>query len=252
MSITERSASGISTRQVAGNIGAELQNIKLSGDLEPEVVERIRSDVLRHKVVFFRGQGHLDDDEHAAFASLLGPLTIAHPTVPGLDSNPIVFNISSMNGGRANNWHTDVTFVERPPSFSVLRAVHLPPVGGDTVWANPAAAYSGLPEDLRHLAGRLWAVHTTALPSTTPSPTTAWSNATSAGSPSSAKFRSGSTGGPASRSRATRPTTTLSCSSTRPTERATDAGSLSRAVGELEQRSGVDADLLAGDVPRLV
>ena len=45
----------------------------------------------------------------------------------------------------ANAWHTDVTFVDRVPAISVLRAVHLPPYGGNTVWANTVAAYEPCP-----------------------------------------------------------------------------------------------------------
>lgn len=63
---------------------------------------------------------------------------------------------------RANSWHTDVTFVDRIPSASILRAIQLPPYGGTTTWANTAAAYQALPDPLRHLADRLWAVHTNA------------------------------------------------------------------------------------------
>jgi len=62
----------------------------------------------------------------------------------------------------ANNWHTDVTFVDRPPLGSVLRAITIPPAGGDTVWANSVTAYQDLPEHLRTLADSLWAVHSNA------------------------------------------------------------------------------------------
>src|SRR5215470_1957548 len=61
--------------------------------------------------------------------------------------------------GRANQWHTDVTFVPAFPQFSVLRGVVIPPVGGDTVWANAVAAYETLSPLLRGLADQLWALH---------------------------------------------------------------------------------------------
>ena len=63
-------------------------------------------------------------------------------------------------GMAANAWHTDVTFVDRVPAISVLRAVHLPPYGGNTVWANTVAAYDALPAPLKALVDDLWAVHT--------------------------------------------------------------------------------------------
>ena len=60
----------------------------------------------------------------------------------------------------ANSWHTDVTFVDRIPKASLLRAITLPPFGGTTTWASTEAAYDRLPTPLRVLAENLWAVHT--------------------------------------------------------------------------------------------
>jgi taurine dioxygenase len=62
--------------------------------------------------------------------------------------------------GKANSWHTDVTFVDRIPAVSILRAVTLPTFGGTTVWANTVTAYETLHPALQALADRLWAVHT--------------------------------------------------------------------------------------------
>jgi alpha-ketoglutarate-dependent taurine dioxygenase len=138
-------------------IGAEIHGVRLSGDLPAATVTAIRDALLRHRVVFFRGQGHLDEAEHQAFARLLGPL-VAHPTVPSLAGTEAVLDIDAENG-RASRWHTDVTFVEAFPLFSVLRGVVIPPVGGDTVWANTVAAYATLPPVLRGLADQLWALH---------------------------------------------------------------------------------------------
>jgi len=80
--------------------------------------------------------------------------------VPGLTEARNVLPLDAQaGGGKANAWHTDVTFVDRPPALSFLRAVTLPPYGGDTTWANTAAAYAALPPELRDLADRLWALH---------------------------------------------------------------------------------------------
>jgi taurine dioxygenase len=87
-------------------------------------------------------------------------LTIAHPTVESIEGEPNVFELDSADGGRANHWHTDVTFTDRPPTASVLRSVTIPPYGGDTIWANTVSAYEGLPESLRVLADGLRAIHT--------------------------------------------------------------------------------------------
>ena len=73
---------------------------------------------------------------------------------------PLLEEIDSHKGGRANHWHTDVTFVDRPPAFTLLHAVVIPPAGGDTIWANTVTAYQSLPAELRELADRLRIVHT--------------------------------------------------------------------------------------------
>ena len=145
-------------RQIGGRVGARIEGVRLGGDLDDGVVATVREALLRHKVVFFRGQDHLDDAEHQAFAARMGPLTAAHPTVR--TGSGRVFKVTADKGMAANAWHTDVTFVDRVPAISVLRAVTLPPYGGSTVWANCAAAYEALPSSLRALVDDLWAVHT--------------------------------------------------------------------------------------------
>lgn len=145
----------ITVRQVGGNIGAEIGGVEASGELAGEVVRELRRALLRHRVVFLRGQ-EIDSDEQLAFASLLGTPTKPHPTVTG--DGRAVLPIDSEQG-RANSWHTDVTFVDRIPAISVLRAVALPPYGGTTVWANAVRAYETLPAPLKALAERLRAVH---------------------------------------------------------------------------------------------
>jgi taurine dioxygenase len=144
-------------RPITPAIGAEIHGVRLSGDLPAEMVTAIRHALLRHRVVFFRGQGHLDEAEHQAFARLLGPL-VPHPTVPSVAGTEAVLDIDAENS-RASYWHTDVTFVEAFPLFSILRGVVIPPIGGDTVWANAVAAYEKLPPLLRDLADQLWAIH---------------------------------------------------------------------------------------------
>jgi alpha-ketoglutarate-dependent taurine dioxygenase len=161
MTITEINSTGITVQKVAGRIGARIDGVRLSGDLPGAARDEIRQALLDHKVVFFRDQGHLSDDAQVEFGRLLGRVTTAHPTVPSVDNNSFVLDLDSgKGGGRANAWHTDVTFVDQPPAASILRAVSIPAYGGDTVWANTALAYADLPEHLRNLADNLWAIHT--------------------------------------------------------------------------------------------
>ncbi len=147
---------------VSGRIGAEIQGVDLAAPFDDERVARIRQALLDHKVIFFRDQ-QIDDRGQLAFARRFGPVTLAHPTVPALEGQPEVLDLDySRSEARANNWHTDVTFVENPPLGSVLRALVLPPAGGDTIWANSVTAYHDLPPSLRVFADTLTAVHSNA------------------------------------------------------------------------------------------
>ncbi|HTU83977.1 MAG TPA: TauD/TfdA family dioxygenase, partial [Solirubrobacteraceae bacterium] len=119
----------IDVQKVGGNIGAEIHGIRISGELGPEVVGEIRRALLRHRVVFLRDQHHLDDALQGAFAELFGTLTKAHPTVSG--DGAAILPVDSERS-KANSWHTDVTFVDRIPAISFLRAITLPPYGGTT------------------------------------------------------------------------------------------------------------------------
>ena len=148
-------------RRVAGRIGAELSGVRLSADLPDDTITAISAALHTYKVVFFRDQAHLDDAAQEAFAARLGK-PIAHPTVPVREGSGYLLELDSRRGGRANNWHTDITFLPAYPQASILRAVALPDYGGDTVWANTAEAYRRLPAPLRALADTLWAIHTNA------------------------------------------------------------------------------------------
>ncbi len=149
--------SPVHVRRLGEHIGAVVDGVRLDGALGAAEVAAVRAALLRHRVVFIRGQHHLDDVDQHEFAALLGPLTAPHPTTRGQGS--AVLPIDSRHG-KANSWHTDVTFVDRVPAISVLRAVTLPEHGGTTTWANTVSAYDGLHPALQALAARLWAVHT--------------------------------------------------------------------------------------------
>lgn len=148
----------VTVHRLGGRIGARLDGVRLGPDLGQETVAAIRAALLAHKVVFVRGQDHLDDAGQVAFAEQLGTLTTAHPTVNTGSAH--VLSLAATQGMAANSWHTDVTFVDRPPAISVLRGVTIPPYGGTTNWANTVTAYEALPAPLKALVEDLWAVHT--------------------------------------------------------------------------------------------
>jgi taurine dioxygenase len=159
MSTITESTLELDVRQVGGRVGAEISGVDLSHELDDSTFDQVNKALLRHKALIFRGQ-HLDDTAQLRFASRFGPLTTAHPTVPSVEGQPHILPVDADEGIRANNWHTDVTFVLTPPKVSTLRAVVIPPYGGNTLIANAAAAYRDLPEPLRAFADTLTAVHT--------------------------------------------------------------------------------------------
>src|ERR1700722_18710917 len=159
MTTEVRTDEEIAVEPLTGRIGAEIVGLDLSEDLTDAVIDAIRRALLRHRVVFFRDQT-LDMPGQTQLAERFGPLTIGHPTLPGPDAFPQVVEFDALAGARADHWHTGVTFADRPPTFSVLRAVVIPPYGGDTIWANTVAAYQDLPEPLQRFVDGLRAIHT--------------------------------------------------------------------------------------------
>ncbi|MFE9605344.1 TauD/TfdA dioxygenase family protein [Streptomyces hokutonensis] len=148
----------IEIQKVTAHIGARVFGVDVNKPLDAEQVAAIREALNVHKALVF-DDVHLDDEGQEAFARHFGDLTTAHPTVPAVDGAPNVLPVDSERG-RANHWHTDVTFVLNPPQASTLRSITVPPYGGETLIASSAAAYRDLPEPLRALADTLWAEHT--------------------------------------------------------------------------------------------
>jgi taurine dioxygenase len=140
-------------------IGAEIVGVNLGSTLSDDMIADIRSALLTYRVVFFRDQ-KIGIEEQRAFARRLGEITASHPTVLSANGASHVYEINSLEGGRADEWHTDVTYTDRPPAISILNGVVIPPYGGDTLWANTVAAYNGLPEALRTLVDGLRVIHT--------------------------------------------------------------------------------------------
>ena len=102
----------IEVTKVGGLIGAVVSGIRVGGDAGQAAIAELRAALLRHRVVFLRDQQHAGDADQLAFARLLGEITKPHPTVTG--DGKAILPIDSEQG-KANSWHTDVTFVDRAP-----------------------------------------------------------------------------------------------------------------------------------------
>jgi len=139
-------------------IGAELIGADLA-KADEVLIEEVRAALLAYKVVFFRDQT-LTQDQHIAFARGFGALEI-HPATPKDQARREVLRIAHGPGsrGKENMWHSDVTWRAEPSLGSVLRAIELPEIGGDTLFANMNLAYEDLDEGLKEELCTLIAVH---------------------------------------------------------------------------------------------
>lgn len=130
-------------------IGAEIRGLDLSRPLSPELREELNRALLEWKVLFFRGQ-HLTSESQRDFARNWGELE-TNPLLERGDSEDVVRFDKGAGGvpSYENVWHTDVTFRERPALGAVLQVREVPPFGGDTMWADMAAAYDNLSDEVR-------------------------------------------------------------------------------------------------------
>lgn len=139
-------------------IGAEVVGFDLAQPIDDELGRELRRAFLEWKVLFFRHQ-QITAEDHRRFAAWWGELEV-HPFLPQGDVPEIVrFERDETNVSYENIWHSDVSWREVPSLGSVLRAVEVPPVGGDTMWADMGAAYDGLPEDAKARIEGKRAVH---------------------------------------------------------------------------------------------
>ena len=145
-------------RPLSPAIGAELIGADLAAPSDT-LVEEVRAALLQYQVVFFRDQD-ITRSQHIAFASAFGELDI-HPATPKDQPDREVLRIvhGPNSRGMENAWHSDVTWREQPSLGSILRAIELPEVGGDTLFSNMVMAYEDLDEDLKTRLCGMTAVH---------------------------------------------------------------------------------------------
>ena len=148
----------IRVRPLGTTIGAEIEGVDL-GDLDDATFEEVRRVWLAYKVVFFRNQD-ISSRQQTDFGRRFGELE-SHPFLAAnKDDEQIVrFEKGEDLSGYENLWHSDVSWREVPALGSVLRAIEIPPHGGDTLFSDMTAAYSGLDDELKERIDSLYAVH---------------------------------------------------------------------------------------------
>jgi alpha-ketoglutarate-dependent taurine dioxygenase len=142
---------------LAAAMGAEIRGVDVAKVTDAQFEEILHA-LFQHKMIFFRDQ-NITHADHAAFSLRFGPFAEDAYTqgVPGFrDVQPVIKeedDKSAMIFG--SGWHTDSAFLSAPPAISTLYAVDIPPLGGDTIWANSALAYAMLSDKMRELVAGL-------------------------------------------------------------------------------------------------
>ena len=153
----------ITVSPVAPTVGAVVHGVDLAAPVDDELFAELHRALLEWKVLFFRDQD-LTGEQHAAFAANWGPLE-THPfygTVTATEADaPEVVRLEKGPEvvGFENVWHSDVTWRVEPSLGSVLRAIEVPDLGGDTLWADMGAAYDRLTPAMQSRIDGMTAVH---------------------------------------------------------------------------------------------
>ena len=133
-------------------IGALISGVNIAEDLSDEVVAEIRAAYLEYLVIFFRDQ-NLTPERLVAFTKRFGEISY-YPFVKGMDDHPEVVEVMKREDEKINFgglWHTDTSYLQKPPMGSVLYAKHVPDVGGDTLFANMYMAYDLLSDGMKEM-----------------------------------------------------------------------------------------------------
>ena len=147
---------------VTGNIGARITGLDVSQPLGEDAAEALRDALDSYLVLFLPGQ-NLDRHRQKEITEVFGPLCKLPYVEPMPEDDYVIAVLKEADeinvGVFGGDWHSDFSFLEKPPAGSLLHAKELPPYGGDTLWANQVRAYETLPDDLRGVVEGKRAVH---------------------------------------------------------------------------------------------
>ena len=150
----------IAVEPLSPALGAEISGIALDEALADAVVAEIRAAFLAHHAIFFRDQT-LTPERYLRFASTMGEPS-EYPFVAGLDGYPQITEVIKKEDEQVNFggiWHSDTTYLECPPKGTLLYARQVPPIGGDTLFANMHLAYESLSSGMRRMLDGMTAIN---------------------------------------------------------------------------------------------
>ena len=149
-------------KPLTGVLGVRIEGLDLNSDLDDELIKDLRTAICEFEVAVIPNQ-KLSPEDQVAFSHLLGPYSPV-PFVKPLQENSEVIKVvkestepDAFNFGGV--WHSDFSFLPIPPAFTILYAIDVPPVGGDTVWASTTTAYSQLDKPTQQRLEEITAVH---------------------------------------------------------------------------------------------
>jgi taurine dioxygenase len=145
---------------LAGTLGARIAGIDLSVELTNSQAADIHAAFLAHKVLVFDGPT-LSPEQQIRAARVFGDLDI-YPYVKGMDGYPEIIEILKTETDVVNfggGWHSDTAYMAHPAMGTFLHAIEMPPAGGDTLFANTAAAYEALSDNMKAMLAPLKGVN---------------------------------------------------------------------------------------------
>ncbi len=153
----------IAVEPISTALGAVIQGVDCASELPQSVIDEVRAVWLKHLVVFFPDQV-MTPEQQLAFARRFGK-PAEYPMVQGLDETPEVVAVVKLPHEQDNFggiWHADTTYLQVPPIGALLLAREIPPVGGDTLFANMYMAYEALSEGMKQMLAELKVVQSSA------------------------------------------------------------------------------------------
>jgi len=150
-------------QRIAGALGAEIDGIALAQPITAETAGAIRAALLEHQVIFFRDQA-LTPGQFLRFAEAMGQ-PVEYPFVRGIEGFPCIIEVKKLEHERVNFggiWHSDTTYLEKPPMGSMLLAREVPPYGGDTLFASQYLAWEALSDTMKNVLDGLVAINSSA------------------------------------------------------------------------------------------
>lgn len=159
--------------RISPNIGAIITDLDLGRGINSTQIDDIRNLFFEHEVIFFKHQSELTPSAYfevvrQIFKPMKHPfISENEPVVPGISPFQPYADIPEITGirhgaknrGNLNEWHSDLNWLEDPSLGSALRAVLLPSLGGNTMWASMTAAYRDLDDKTKEEIEGLRAYH---------------------------------------------------------------------------------------------